>query len=132
MASYSSWGEMWRTCGSGDCTAIRKALIKLGYINTYHGFAPGFENPRDSEMWLDAMRAKYDGKGRPFGRAEFDKLLGHCQVSVAVTRAREHLPHHRQWLSAYDCSRLERRSLSPLGNVQLMAGRPSTKIRLPL
>jgi hypothetical protein len=28
-------------------------------------------------MWTEALEAKYDGKGKPYGRAEFDKLLGH-------------------------------------------------------
>jgi hypothetical protein len=64
---------------------MRKALIQLGYRDTYHGFSPAFENPQDSEMWLDAMRAKYDGRGKPFGRAEFDRLLGHCQVRVYLS-----------------------------------------------
>jgi len=63
-----------------DGTAMRRALIQLGYIETYHGFNPAFESPRDCEMWLDAFRAKYDRQGKPFGRAEFDKLLGHCQA----------------------------------------------------
>lgn len=27
-------------------------------------------------MWMEALEAKYDGKGKPYGRAEFDKLLG--------------------------------------------------------
>lgn len=31
-------------------------------------------------MWLEALRAKYDGVGKPYGREEFDKLLGHCQA----------------------------------------------------
>lgn len=38
------------------------------------------ENPRDCEMWLEALQAKYDGKGKPFGREQFDQLLGHCQA----------------------------------------------------
>lgn len=33
-------------------------------------------------MWLDAMRAKFDGKGKRFGRKEFDQLLGHCQADT--------------------------------------------------
>ena len=65
---------------------MRKALIQLGYVDTYHGFSTAFENPKDSEMWLDAMHAKYDGRGKPFGRAEFDRLLGHCQVYYASYR----------------------------------------------
>lgn len=40
------------------------------------------ENPRDSEMWLEAYKAKFEGKGKPYGREEFDKLLGHCAVRV--------------------------------------------------
>ncbi|KAL2353455.1 hypothetical protein BJ546DRAFT_123881 [Cryomyces antarcticus] len=62
------------------CVSMRKALVRLGYVDTYHGFAPAFENPCDSEMWLDGMRGKFDRQGKPFGRAEFDKLLGHCQA----------------------------------------------------
>jgi len=26
------------------------------------------------------LKAKFQGKGKPFGRAEFDKILGHCAV----------------------------------------------------
>ena len=29
---------------------------------------------------LLSLEAKYDGKGKPYGRVEFDKLLGHCQA----------------------------------------------------
>ena len=35
-------------------------------------------NIKDCDMWVDALNAKYFGKGKAFGRAEFDKLLGHC------------------------------------------------------
>lgn len=59
---------------------MRRALTQLGYVETYHGFAPAFETPRDSEMWLDAVNAKFKGKGKPFGRHEWDQLLGHCQA----------------------------------------------------
>lgn len=37
-------------------------------------------NPRDVEMWLDAYCAKFQGQGKPFGREEFDRLLGHCMA----------------------------------------------------
>lgn len=60
--------------------AIRKALIQLGYERTYHGYEAAVENPRDCELWLEALRAKYDGVGEPIGRAQFDQLLGHYQV----------------------------------------------------
>jgi hypothetical protein len=60
-------------------TATCAALRLLGINECYHGWQPLFENPRDNEMWMEALEAKYDGKGKPYGRAEFDKLLGHCQ-----------------------------------------------------
>lgn len=33
-------------------------------------------------MWIDALRAKFENKGTPFGTEEWDRLLGHC---MAVT-----------------------------------------------
>jgi hypothetical protein len=38
------------------------------------------ENPNDTEMWVEAIDAKYKGVGKPYGREEWDKLLGHCMV----------------------------------------------------
>lgn len=32
--------------------------------------------------WLEALKAKYFGEGRPYQRAEFDKLLGNYSVRV--------------------------------------------------
>lgn len=55
-----------------------QALEILGFNATYHMTSVG-NNRRDASMWLDALRAKYDGVGR-FGIAEWDQLLGHCQV----------------------------------------------------
>ncbi|RYP44053.1 hypothetical protein DL768_009447 [Monosporascus sp. mg162] len=39
-------------------------------------------NTRDAEMWLEGILAKYDPapNQKPFGRDEFDKLLGHCEA----------------------------------------------------
>jgi hypothetical protein len=51
----------------------------LGINEFYHGWHPIFGNPRDNEMWMEALEAKFDGKGKLYGREEFDKLLGHCQ-----------------------------------------------------
>lgn len=52
----------------------------LGYNDTYHGFSASLENPMDCDMWFEALEAKYNKKGKAYGREEFDKLLGHCQV----------------------------------------------------
>ena len=38
------------------------------------------DNPRDNELWVRAFEAKFEGKGKPFGRTEFDQLFGHCQA----------------------------------------------------
>jgi Sulfotransferase domain len=33
-----------------------------------------------AEMWNDGLRAKYYGQGKPYGKKEFDKLLGNFGV----------------------------------------------------
>ncbi|KAJ5374315.1 hypothetical protein N7517_006321, partial [Penicillium concentricum] len=68
-------------------TALRKALIHLGYDGTYHGYAAAVEYPRDCEMWLRAMRAKYDGVGEPFVKQDWDQLLGDYQAVCDVPTA---------------------------------------------
>ncbi len=60
--------------------ALRRALKLVGINDVYHGFPAFFENPRDCEMWYEAHRNKFENGGKPFGRDEFDKLLGHCQA----------------------------------------------------
>lgn len=60
--------------------SIKEALQFLGINPVYHGYQAVFDNPRDCEMWNEALDAKFNGKGKPYGREEFDKLLGHCQA----------------------------------------------------
>lgn len=57
----------------------------LGYDDTYH-YSSIFANVRDADMWLDALDAKFNPRSciPPFGRAEFDKLLGHCMAVTDV------------------------------------------------
>jgi hypothetical protein len=57
--------------------SMQEAYSILGYQNPYH-YASLVSNVKDADMWNEALRAKYSGKGRPYGRAEFDQLLGHC------------------------------------------------------
>ncbi|TVY80705.1 hypothetical protein LSUE1_G003578 [Lachnellula suecica] len=57
------------------------ALNILGYNHVYHG-TDVYTNVRDCDMWEPALRAKYFRTSKPFGRAKFDQLLGHC---AAVT-----------------------------------------------
>jgi hypothetical protein len=68
--------------GRSGTSSLRQALLDLGYADVYHFASLMQENPRDAEMWIDAFQAKFHGKGKPFGREEFDQLLGHC---MAVT-----------------------------------------------
>lgn len=42
------------------------------------------ENPRDSDMWVEAFEAKFERKGN-FERKDWDQLLGHCMVRYCVS-----------------------------------------------
>lgn len=63
-------------------SSLREALRLLGYHDVYHGASAWSENPRDCELWLEALRAKYCHQGREYGREDFDRLLGHCQAAM--------------------------------------------------
>ncbi|KAJ7064011.1 hypothetical protein C8F01DRAFT_1250272 [Mycena amicta] len=60
-------------------TSMYIALEKLGYDETNHGFKVS-ANPCDREMWNEAIDAKFFGKGKKYGREEWDALLGHCMA----------------------------------------------------
>lgn len=51
--------------------ALRQALIDLGYHDCYHMASILNENPRDAEMWCEALKAKFDGKGEAFKRSDW-------------------------------------------------------------
>jgi len=36
------------------------------------------------ESWVAALEAKYEGKGKPYGRQEFDNLLGDWAVGFSL------------------------------------------------
>jgi hypothetical protein len=56
--------------------SMQKALTILGYPNTYH-FSAFYDNVRDCDLWIEAMNAKFNGKGKIPDKAFFDGLLGH-------------------------------------------------------
>ena len=63
--------------------AIQAALNKLGYP-CYHlatSFQPVGEYPVAHRYWIEALDAKFHGKGEPYGVVEFDKLLGKYSVN---------------------------------------------------
>ncbi|KAK7990015.1 hypothetical protein PG989_010330 [Apiospora arundinis] len=60
--------------------SIRHGLRKLGF-ECFHG-AILEVSPWKFQYWDEAIRAKYYGEGKPYGRREFDKLLGEFEVSI--------------------------------------------------
>ena len=57
------------------------ALQILGYNHTAHGFDM-ISHPEVGTLWMEAVDVKFLNSGKPYGRAEFGVLLGHC---AAVT-----------------------------------------------
>lgn len=52
------------------------ALKILGY-NPWHMAVAVGENPRTNmALWCEALKAKFQGEGKPWGKEEFDKVLG--------------------------------------------------------
>ncbi|KAJ7100247.1 hypothetical protein B0H15DRAFT_819449 [Mycena belliarum] len=61
-------------------TSLTVALETLGYVRTNHGFTVLTSSGAVIDMWIAAIKAKFFGEGTPFGRAEWDKLLGDCRA----------------------------------------------------
>ncbi len=40
--------------------------------------------PKAMACWKEAIEAKYLGKGKPWGKAEFDKVLKDYRVSISM------------------------------------------------
>ncbi|KAI1259049.1 P-loop containing nucleoside triphosphate hydrolase protein [Xylariaceae sp. FL1019] len=65
--------------GRTGTASMRAAMKSLGFVDTYHMMNCSIENPPDALLWMDALRAKYDGVGE-FTRKDWDKLLGNSQA----------------------------------------------------
>ncbi|KAJ7139141.1 P-loop containing nucleoside triphosphate hydrolase protein [Mycena epipterygia] len=59
--------------------AMQAALEILGYGDVHH-MNSIFANPPEAEMWAEAINARFFGRGAPYGREEWDQLLGHCEA----------------------------------------------------
>ncbi|KAJ7137421.1 P-loop containing nucleoside triphosphate hydrolase protein [Mycena crocata] len=59
--------------------SMRAALEKLGYDKTHH-MDSVIEDPTQVDAWMAAINAKFHKKGEPWGRNEWDALLGHYQA----------------------------------------------------
>ena len=91
---------------------MRLALKQLGYIDTYH-MQSVWENRMDSEMWIEAFEAKYFGKGKPYGREEWDQLLGHCQVKFPTEALSKAPPPPSSSPAPFRLSLLDHTALPP-------------------
>jgi hypothetical protein len=48
---------------------------------------------KDDGLWVEAYQAKFEGKGKKWGRKEWDALLGHCVMSLHhITHYYEKIP----------------------------------------
>lgn len=63
--------------------SIYTALQNLGF-RVYH-MNEAVKTPKTSfACWIEGVKAKFHGEGKPFGRAEFDKLLGDYDAGADV------------------------------------------------
>ena len=67
--------------------SMQSALEILGYNHTAHGFDL-ISHPEIAAPWMEAIKAKFLNQGKPYGRAEFDALLGHCAAVTDMPCAR--------------------------------------------
>ncbi|KAJ7106865.1 P-loop containing nucleoside triphosphate hydrolase protein [Mycena crocata] len=65
-------------CRTGT-SSLRSALDILGYKNPHHMFAV-LEDPAQIDLWMAAINAKFLRQGTPYGRKEWDSLVGHCEA----------------------------------------------------
>ncbi|OAX77491.1 hypothetical protein ACJ72_08211 [Emergomyces africanus] len=61
--------------------SIQTALGKLGYQETYYFTSSVEDRSQDTQKWLDAFDAVFQGKGT-FGKGDFDDLFKGCQAVV--------------------------------------------------
>lgn len=59
--------------------SLLAALRELGY-HPYHMVEAVNSASMDFPLWEEALRAKFYGEGKPWGREEFDKMLGQFDV----------------------------------------------------
>lgn len=86
MESYLCHRGSLLTLISRDSTgtlSLYQALTILGF-RTYHGAEVMARGVPHLEMFTEALNAKYFGKGKPYGRAEFDKWLADYDAIVEI------------------------------------------------
>ncbi|KAJ6529835.1 P-loop containing nucleoside triphosphate hydrolase protein [Mycena capillaripes] len=69
-------------CRTGTAS-MRAALAVLGYGNTHH-IGRVMANPAEVDAWNTAIDTKFHGKGKPYGRTEWDQILGEFKAVADV------------------------------------------------
>ena len=83
MVGYSRTGTV----------SLMAALRELGY-HPYH-MAEAINNAAmDFPLWEEALRAKFFGEGKPWGREEFDKMLGQFDVRCYIINLKDEMTYH--------------------------------------
>ncbi|KAK3110317.1 hypothetical protein LTR53_015496 [Teratosphaeriaceae sp. CCFEE 6253] len=60
---------------------MQKAMSILGYPSPYH-FSSVYDNIQDVDMWMEALNAKFHGRGELPDKAFFDAILGHVGATT--------------------------------------------------
>ncbi|KAJ7144533.1 P-loop containing nucleoside triphosphate hydrolase protein [Mycena epipterygia] len=77
-------------------SSLQVALEMLGYVETHHG-RHVFSNPFEMDMWIEAINARFFGKGKPYEREDWDRMLGHCQAVTDIP----HILFSKDLIEAY-------------------------------
>ncbi|KAL8936732.1 MAG: hypothetical protein Q9216_004773 [Gyalolechia sp. 2 TL-2023] len=65
---------------------MQAVLNDLGLGPCYHMHSC-FQNPMDCDMWREALDAKFNNRGRKYGKKDWDQLLGNCQAVADIPPA---------------------------------------------
>ncbi|KAJ7140638.1 P-loop containing nucleoside triphosphate hydrolase protein [Mycena epipterygia] len=87
-------------CRTGTAST-REALKQLGYKDTYH-MQTVLANPLE-----------FFGKGKPYGREEWDQLLGHCQDSCQAVTDTPAIMFSEELIAAYPDAKVVLTSRDP-------------------
>ncbi|KAJ6549245.1 hypothetical protein DFH09DRAFT_1169375 [Mycena vulgaris] len=88
--------------------SLKIALETLGYVRTNHGFSV-FSRLEEINMWIQAIKAKFFGEGTPYGREEWDRLLGDCQAIADMP----HILFAEELIAAYPEAKVVLTNRSP-------------------
>lgn len=61
-----------------SCPALADALTHIGFGPIYHMREVGKNHHQ--ALWIEAIEAKFEGKGKPWGRDEFEKVFAGFEV----------------------------------------------------